>query len=127
MQVFKHYKSYRLNISFLRIYCVKPRASFSKLEPSSKSDERYFRLIYQPPGAKLIKAKFNILRRQDIINGFSVGGVDYIFKPFEHEELLARVHTHLKLRKILQENEGLLTELQNTQRLLKNSDSADIP
>ncbi|MEI7811592.1 MAG: hybrid sensor histidine kinase/response regulator [Ignavibacteria bacterium] len=35
----------------------------------------------------------------DIIKGFEVGCVDYITKPFNHEELLARVFTHLELKK----------------------------
>jgi diguanylate cyclase (GGDEF)-like protein len=35
--------------------------------------------------------------------GFSVGGVDYVSKPFDTKELLARVHTHLTLRS--QENQ----------------------
>ena len=34
----------------------------------------------------------------DKIQGFQVGGVDYITKPLRHEEVLARVHTHLLLR-----------------------------
>ena len=33
----------------------------------------------------------------DKIKGFSVGGVDYITKPFQHEEVLARVKTHVSL------------------------------
>jgi len=35
----------------------------------------------------------------DKITGFQVGGVDYITKPLRHEEVLARVHTHLLLRR----------------------------
>ncbi len=35
----------------------------------------------------------------DKIKGFAVGGSDYITKPVQHEEVLARVHTHLTLRK----------------------------
>lgn len=35
----------------------------------------------------------------DKVKGFSVGGVDYITKPFEHEEALARINTHLMLRR----------------------------
>jgi signal transduction histidine kinase len=35
----------------------------------------------------------------DIVKGFEVGGVDYVTKPFKKEELLARVRTHLKLKK----------------------------
>jgi CheY-like chemotaxis protein len=37
-------------------------------------------------------------RPEDIQKGFEVGGVDYITKPFNPNELLARVATHLKLR-----------------------------
>lgn len=33
---------------------------------------------------------------EDVIDGFRVGGVDYITKPFEKEEVLTRVETHLK-------------------------------
>ncbi len=35
---------------------------------------------------------------QDKLRGFEVGGVDYISKPFQEEEVLARVRTHLDLR-----------------------------
>jgi len=34
----------------------------------------------------------------DKIQGFEAGGVDFITKPFEPEEVLARVRTHLQLR-----------------------------
>lgn len=34
----------------------------------------------------------------DKIAGFEAGGVDYITKPFQHEEVLARVNTHLTLK-----------------------------
>jgi hypothetical protein len=36
---------------------------------------------------------------EDKINGFRAGGVDYIAKPFQFEEVHARVETHLKLRR----------------------------
>ncbi|MEI6714477.1 MAG: adenylate/guanylate cyclase domain-containing protein [Verrucomicrobiota bacterium] len=35
---------------------------------------------------------------EDIVKGFEVGAVDYIFKPFNAPELLSRIHTHLALR-----------------------------
>ncbi len=35
---------------------------------------------------------------QDIVRGFTVGGVDYITKPFNPTELNARVRTHLELK-----------------------------
>jgi DNA-binding NtrC family response regulator len=36
----------------------------------------------------------------DKVKGFSVGGVDYVTKPIRHEEVLARVNTHLMLRSL---------------------------
>lgn len=36
----------------------------------------------------------------DIVKGFSVGAVDYVTKPFNSAELLARVRTHLKLKRL---------------------------
>lgn len=38
----------------------------------------------------------------DKVKGLSVGAVDYITKPFQHEEVLARVRVHLKLRFLTQ-------------------------
>jgi DNA-binding NtrC family response regulator len=37
---------------------------------------------------------------QQKVTGFEAGGVDYITKPFEAEEVLARVRTHLQLRRV---------------------------
>lgn len=37
---------------------------------------------------------------EDKVKGFEVGGVDYVTKPFQQEELLARITTHLTLRKL---------------------------
>lgn len=36
----------------------------------------------------------------DKIKGFQLGAVDYITKPFEETEVLARVNTHIKLRNL---------------------------
>ncbi|MDM8522830.1 response regulator [Desulfococcaceae bacterium HSG8] len=36
--------------------------------------------------------------KEDIVRGFEAGAVDYVTKPFQKEELLARVKTHLKLK-----------------------------
>ena len=42
----------------------------------------------------------------DKVKAFATGGVDYITKPFQMEELHARVETHLKLRRLQIELEG---------------------
>lgn len=34
------------------------------------------------------------------VQAFEMGGVDYVIKPFQPEEVLARVETHLKLRRM---------------------------
>lgn len=49
----------------------------------------------------------------DKVNAFTVGGVDYISKPFQFEEVLARIESHLTLRKLqnqLKEQNILLQE-----------------
>lgn len=37
---------------------------------------------------------------QSKIRGFQVGGMDYVSKPFQVDELLARLHTHLELYRL---------------------------
>ncbi|GAK55657.1 response regulator receiver sensor signal transduction histidine kinase [Candidatus Vecturithrix granuli] len=45
------------------------------------------------------------------INGFAVGGVDYITKPFQIEEVLARVQAHLTIRRQQREIEAQREQL----------------
>ncbi|MDN5870545.1 MAG: sigma-54-dependent Fis family transcriptional regulator [Nitrococcus sp.] len=50
----------------------------------------------------------------DKIKGFQCGAVDYITKPFQHEEVLARVATHIKLQNLtvkLKESEERLSRI----------------
>lgn len=51
----------------------------------------------------------------DKVHGFEVGGVDYVTKPFQIEEVLARVNAHLALcsmrRKLAEQNERLQEEI----------------
>ena len=47
------------------------------------------------------------------LQGFEVGGVDYLTKPVQHEEVLARINAHLTIRRLqqrLQEQNTLLEE-----------------
>jgi class 3 adenylate cyclase len=44
----------------------------------------------------------------DTVAGFEAGAVDYVSKPFNAHELVARVRTHLKLDQLFRENERLL-------------------
>ena len=36
---------------------------------------------------------------KDKVKGFEVGGVDYVTKPFNEQELIARIQTHIELRR----------------------------
>ncbi len=45
----------------------------------------------------------------DKVKAFGAGGVDYITKPIEHEEALARIRTHLALRRLRRELQEQLT------------------
>ena len=49
---------------------------------------------------------------ESLVNGFEVGGVDYIKKPFQEREVLARVQTHLEMdrlkRELVSRNDELL-------------------
>ena len=50
---------------------------------------------------------------EDKVRGFEVGAVDYVTKPLSHEEVLARITTHLRLRELtlsLQEQTRQLEE-----------------
>jgi two-component system, NtrC family, sensor kinase len=65
----------------------------------------------------------------DKVKAFDIGGVDYITKPFQMEEVLARVETHLAMcnlqNKLRQKNEELtvaLGQLQETQNQLVQSE-----
>lgn len=46
----------------------------------------------------------------DRVKGFELGGVDYITKPFQREEVLVRVKTHTQLRKMQTGLEDLVNE-----------------
>ncbi len=43
---------------------------------------------------------------EDITHGFELGAVDYITKPFHREEVIARVRTHLSLKKMREDLYG---------------------
>ena len=56
----------------------------------------------------------------DKVRGFTLGAVDYVTKPFEHEEVLVRIRTHLTLAKqqeiIEAQNVKLQTEISDRKR-----------
>ena len=48
----------------------------------------------------------------EILEGFEAGAVDYVTKPFNAEELCARVHTHIELKKKSDNEKYLISRLQ---------------
>jgi len=57
----------------------------------------------------------------DKLKGFEAGGVDYVTKPIQEEEVLARVTTHLKLRNMQKRLEQKISEQKKTQEELRKS------
>lgn len=65
----------------------------------------------------------------DKVQAFQAGGVDYVTKPFQVEEVLMRVETHLAIRQLQrsltaknQDLETIVHQLQNTQEQLIQSE-----
>ncbi len=65
----------------------------------------------------------------DKVRGFALGGVDYITKPFQEEEVIARVEKHLTIRNLQKRLEEQNTQLQQeiaerkrTEEMLRESE-----
>lgn len=56
---------------------------------------------------------------EDKVAGFAAGGVDYITKPFQQDEVLARISTHLSLRRQTLRLKAAKEELQCRQTMLE--------
>lgn len=58
----------------------------------------------------------------DKVEGFEAGGIDYITKPFQQDEVLVRISTHLRIHRLRQQleekNRQLDAEKQKSERLL---------
>jgi two-component system sensor histidine kinase/response regulator len=52
----------------------------------------------------------------DIVHGFSLGAVDYITKPFNRIELLARVKTHIELKRSREKLKRSFLDLKESQQ-----------
>lgn len=70
---------------------IMPRIEGFELCSKLKSNPRY-----RDVPVIFLTGKVNV---KDKIKGFEVGGVDYVTKPFNEEELIARIQTHIELRR----------------------------
>ena len=60
---------------------------------------------------------------EEKVNGFGLGAVDFISKPFQREELLARVRTHLELSRLRTKLEDQVAE--RTAQLRKSAEEME--
>ena len=58
---------------------------------------------------------------ESIIKGFETGAVDYVSKPFNKNELLARVSTHLELKRSRDEIKRYARDIKNKNKLITSS------
>jgi diguanylate cyclase (GGDEF)-like protein len=58
---------------------------------------------------------------EDTLRGFAVGGVDYVSKPFQVEELLARVTTHLLLYQLQRDLEAEIHDRKQAEAALQRA------
>jgi CheY-like chemotaxis protein/two-component sensor histidine kinase len=49
----------------------------------------------------------------DVVEAYNVGGVDYVTKPIRHEEIIARVITHLQLQALISIRDELIFTLRS--------------
>jgi sigma-B regulation protein RsbU (phosphoserine phosphatase) len=63
----------------------------------------------------------------DKVNAFKIGGVDYITKPFQLQEVLARVETHLALRRLQKRLEDANKRFEEELRLAAEIQASFLP
>ena len=59
-------------------------------------------------------------RTEDKVRGFSVGAVDYVAKPFQPEEVIARVTTHLTVQRLQRNLAAANRDLEDANRRMRS-------
>jgi PleD family two-component response regulator len=72
------------------------------------------RILKESPKSKDIPVIFLTAKTQteDIVKAFKMGAADYVTKPFNSDELMARVRTHLELKRVRESQLDLISKLQ---------------
>jgi len=87
--------------------------------PGMDGFETCFRIKKNPATADLPVIFMTALDSvEDKMAGFAAGGVDYITKPFQQVEVLARVNTHITLRRQYVELQRALEEVKKLSGIL---------
>ena len=85
--------------------------------PGMDGFETIARLKADPVTAEIPVIFISALNQiEDKVEGFRAGAVDYVSKPFQREEVVARVGTHLRLREA---QRGVEREREKSERLLE--------
>jgi len=76
--------------------------------------------IKSDPGKRHIPIIFLTAKTEtkSIVKGFEMGAVDYVSKPFNKNELLARISTQLTIKKTREESDHYLKELEQKNKLI---------
>ncbi len=71
------------------------------------------RRLKQNPAGASVPIVFITAKNQpdDVLAGFEAGGVDYVLKPFQPKEIIARIRTHLQIRALLEHQNLLIDDL----------------
>ncbi len=79
------------------------------------------------PGTREIPVIFisALNEAEDKVRGFEAGGVDYITKPFHQEEVLARIRTHIELKRTREQLKAAFEELQRVNARLESAARTD--
>ncbi len=77
------------------------------------------RRLKEDPTFKEVPVIFITAKNQtaDMVEAFQAGGVDFINKPFRHEEVLVRVRTHLQTHFLLKQQERLVMMAHQAQKI----------
>ncbi len=103
--------------SDLRVNVIKANDALQALELATRSDLALILLDVMMPGMDGLEVCRRLKKSaltstipvifltaktstNDIVAGFDAGGVDYIRKPFERRELIARIKTHIQLSQL---------------------------
>ena len=90
------------------------------------------RRLKQDPATREIPVIFITARNEmeSVVEGFRAGGVDYILKPFQTEEVLSRLATHLRLsrlsRELQEKNRALEAQTLNLQAEITRRRQAEL-
>ena len=81
------------------------------------------RCLKQDPVTQDIPVIFVTARAEteSVVEGFRAGGIDYVVKPFQAEEVLARVRTHLKIDRLTRHLEASNRSLAEANRQIQEA------